>query len=166
VTSDPWQCATENISQYLDVPKPTGSLLTALQSYGDKLIEPCIATATGPGLPSCPLPSKSLCCGFATAAPSALLPAYSSYGSVASSWWASKSSAAASVSQYCPVGWSNVMPLLGEVWLNDTIAFAECYSEVQGLTTEAHTTEALSTTQTSIARPTATATSIEMNDVK
>lgn len=143
-TKDPWQCATENITQYFDVPKPTGSLLTALQSYGDKLIETCTPTFSGTALPSCPFPPKSLWCGFTTAAPSAVLPAYSSYGSVASSWWSAHSSAASSVAQACPVSWSKVMTETpgGEAWLYDNIVFAECYAE-------AHPTTGSSTTGSS-----------------
>lgn len=34
ITRDPWQCATENITHYFDVPKPTGELLDALVDYG------------------------------------------------------------------------------------------------------------------------------------
>jgi len=74
---DPWQCVTENITQYVNVPKPTGGLLTALDSFGDKLIETCTPTETAfTALPSCPFPEKSLWCGFTTAVPTSLLPAY------------------------------------------------------------------------------------------
>ncbi|KAG9229566.1 hypothetical protein BJ875DRAFT_474531 [Amylocarpus encephaloides] len=129
---DPWQCITENITQFVDVPKPTGSLLSALQSYGDKLIETCTPTETViTAPPLCPFPAKSLWCGFTTAAPSAVLSAYTSYGSSASSWWAAKSSAAASVSKSCPVTWERVFAETpgGEAYWNNTLVFAECYAD-------------------------------------
>ncbi|KAH7323620.1 hypothetical protein BKA65DRAFT_567394 [Rhexocercosporidium sp. MPI-PUGE-AT-0058] len=144
---DPWQCVTENITQYIDVPKPTGSLLTALDSYGDKLIETCTPTETAfTALPSCPFPAKSLWCGFTTAIPSTMLSAYSSYGKSASSWLAAKSSAMASVTQQCPSGWSKMLMETpgSEAWLNLNIAFAGCYAD-------AHPTTASSTTKSSLA---------------
>lgn len=41
VTTDPWQCATENLDQYFSMPTPTGDLSTALLSYGSELIKTC-----------------------------------------------------------------------------------------------------------------------------
>ncbi|KAH6875636.1 hypothetical protein BKA58DRAFT_437607 [Alternaria rosae] len=55
-TSDPWYCATENIAQYFEVPKPTEALLDELLIYGDKLIEDCtlIITPSATAVPTCP----------------------------------------------------------------------------------------------------------------
>ncbi|PVH83225.1 hypothetical protein DL98DRAFT_585934 [Cadophora sp. DSE1049] len=147
IEPDPWQCVTENITQYVDVPKPTGSLLTALDSFGDKLIETCTPTETAfTALPSCPFPEKSLWCGFTTFVPTSLMSAYSSYGSSASSWLSAKSSAMASVTQQCPSGWSKMLMETpgSEAWLNLNIAFAGCYAD-------AHPTSASSTTQSTSA---------------
>lgn len=45
-SADPWQCITESLAQYLDVPKLTGSLFDELQSYAAELYEPCLAAIT------------------------------------------------------------------------------------------------------------------------
>ncbi|KFY08962.1 hypothetical protein V492_05773 [Pseudogymnoascus sp. VKM F-4246] len=126
---EPWQCLTENLTQYLDVPKPTGSLFKELQSFGAQLYEPCLAAPTLTAF--CPFPAQSSWCAFTTAAPSAVLPAYSSYASKAYSWWSAKSSTIISLSAKCPKGWENGMLMNpgSEMWLNNTIAFAGCYSE-------------------------------------
>jgi hypothetical protein len=137
------------LPQYFDVPKPTGALLTAIQSYGDVLQKDCNPTETDVfGLPQCPFPASSLWCGFSTVAPSSLLSSYSSYGSVASWWWSAHSSAAVSLALGCPIGWYKAMvdTLGGAEWLNGTLVFAGCYEE-------AHATTASSTKAT----PTATA---------
>jgi hypothetical protein len=142
ITEDPWDCATENITKFFDLPKPTGNLLDALLSYGDKLNENCTITvpATGTILPTCPFPPQSELCAFATSAASELLPAYSSYGSAASSWWSAHSSGALSMAKYCPNRWYGMMrdTLDADVWLNDTIAFGNCYAEAHA-TSEAPT---------------------------
>jgi hypothetical protein len=137
ITRDPWQCATENITQYLDVPKPTGVVLTALLSYADELYKDCTITEipTGTVIPTCPFPAASSWCAFSTVAPASILPEYSSYGSAASIWWASHSAQAVSVAQACPNSWYKMLKESpnGQTWLNDTIVFAGCYAE-------AHTT--------------------------
>ncbi|KAI4858573.1 hypothetical protein F4820DRAFT_442207 [Hypoxylon rubiginosum] len=126
VTPDPWQCVTENITQYFNVPKPTGSLLDALISYGDELLDPCLATATGLDALSCSISETSAWCGFTTAAPSPVLPDYSSYGSAAASFWQAKSETISIIASDCPVGWSK--PGFSEhAWLDQTIAHGECY---------------------------------------
>lgn len=95
---------------------------------------PTVTTFTRParaGGQNCPSPDNEQWCGFTTAAPAAVLPDYSAYGSAASSWWAAHSSAAASVARSCPVGWREAMTdtLLGEKWLNNTIIFGGCYAD-------------------------------------
>jgi hypothetical protein len=150
ITKDPWQCATENLTQYFDVPKPTGSMLTALLSYADKLYESCTLTElpTGTVLPQCPFPEQSRWCAFTTAAPKSVLSDYSAYGSAANSWWSAHSSNAVSVAQRCPNSWYQVMRMTpnGEIWLNDTIAFAGCYAEAHPITTPLLTTLISATT--------------------
>lgn len=74
-TRDPWQCVTANLTQYFDVPKPTGSLLDALDSYGDKLIESCTLTGIDRINGGC-FPAKEDWCKFTTAAPASVLPDY------------------------------------------------------------------------------------------
>lgn len=149
VTSEPWQCTTEMLPQYFDVPKPTGALLTAVQSYGDVLQKDCKPTETDAfGLPQCPFPASSLWCGFSTVVPSSLLSSYSSYGSVASSWWSAHSSAAVSLAQNCPMEWYKAMVDTpgGAGWLNSTLVFAGCYKEAHSTTGSSTKATATATT--------------------
>ncbi|KAF2729336.1 hypothetical protein EJ04DRAFT_392300, partial [Polyplosphaeria fusca] len=117
---DPWQCATKNLTQYLDVPKPTGTLLSAIESFGDVLLQPCLSTATGLDILSCSVSQTTQWCSFATAAPSSVKPAYSAYGSSASSWWFAKSSAITSLEVECARTWEKFPPIQ-VAWLNQTI---------------------------------------------
>ncbi|KAF7555884.1 hypothetical protein G7Z17_g1809 [Cylindrodendrum hubeiense] len=148
ITSDSWQCATQTFESYFDVPKPTGKLLDPILDYGDTLLKGCKSTLTDAmGMSACTFPPQSDWCGFTKSAPSSLLPAYSSYGSVASSWWAEHSSSAVEDSKYCPNSWFKAMNSLpyGATWLNVTIAFAGCYVAAHP-TGNAKTTLAATTT--------------------
>ncbi|KAM5435783.1 hypothetical protein MferCBS31731_006232 [Microsporum ferrugineum] len=129
VTIDSWQCLTHNLTKFFDVPRPTGALLTAIHSHGSELIKDCVSTIQ-PGM-ECPFPESSAWCGLGTAGPASLLPALSSYGSVASVWWSSHSSAAFSLAEMCPLRWYNAMLSIpgGWVWLNETIIYGGCYAE-------------------------------------
>ncbi|KAH7117544.1 hypothetical protein B0J11DRAFT_591822 [Dendryphion nanum] len=131
ITSDPWQCATVNVTQYFDPPKPTGGLLAALLSYADKLYENCTLTfpPTATVIPTCPFPETSEWCAFTKIAAPSITAALWSYGSSASSWWSAKSSGASSVASRCPNTWFKIMNETpgGATWLNDTIIFSECY---------------------------------------
>jgi hypothetical protein len=149
-TTDPWQCATENYPKYFQVPKPTGDLDKALVSYGSELLKSC--TLTGIDRTACPFPEKTRWCAFATAAPYAVLTAYSSYGSEASSFWSAQSSKVVSLARECPERWYRAlyMNLNNPIWLNNTIAHAECYAEAHA-TPRAPKTEASTTRAT--ARP-------------
>lgn len=117
---------TDNVTQYIVAPRPTGSVLSAIDSYGDELIKTC---DTGTALLSCPYPDQKKWCGLSTAAPAA----YSSYGSMAASWWSAHSSAAVSAAGYCPNNWYRVMWETpgAATWLNLTMMFAECYGPGQ-----------------------------------
>lgn len=117
MTPDPWDYVTENVTRYLDVPKPTGSLLEALESYGDELISPCVATATGLDMLSCSVTETSQWCGFTSAAPSAVLSDCSSYGAAAALFWGAKSQTASVIASGCPVAWSKP-GLTEQVWSN------------------------------------------------
>ncbi|KAF5244278.1 hypothetical protein FANTH_7788 [Fusarium anthophilum] len=131
ITSDPWQCATHTFESFFDVPKPTGALLDAILDHGDAIQKGCKSTLTDAmGKSVCAFPPQSDWCAFTKSAPSSLLTAYSSYGSLASSWWAEHSSEAVEYAEYCPNGWFSAMTSLpyGAVWLNDTIAFAGCHA--------------------------------------
>ncbi|KAI0385603.1 hypothetical protein F5Y04DRAFT_246248 [Hypomontagnella monticulosa] len=143
---DPWTCVTENITQYFDVPKPTGTLLDALISYGDELLKPCLSTATGTDVLYCSVSETTKWCGFTTAAPSSVLSDYSSYGSAAASFWHAKSRTMSIIASDCPVGWSKPGPI-EQTWLNQTIAHGECYIDAHpgDFTT---TTSATSTAKT------------------
>ena len=136
---DPWQCATEDISQYLNPPKPTGALLAALQSYGDELLKTC--TFTGASALDCPFPASSDWCKFSAVAPSTMLPAYVAYGSEVNSWWEARSSTVSVLQVKCPVSWHEeiIGTPGGEAWLNSTVAQAGCYADAH-LTSEAQST--------------------------
>ncbi|KAI1334954.1 hypothetical protein F5Y15DRAFT_263269 [Xylariaceae sp. FL0016] len=136
MSSDPWQCVTENITQYFNVPSPTGALYDAIISYGDKLLEPCLATATGLDALSCSVSQTSAWCGFSTAAPSSIITAYESYGSAAASFWQANSRTISVIASECPAGWSR--PGFSEhAWLNQTIAHAACYMAAHPASTTA-----------------------------
>lgn len=128
--ADDWRCATKDIVGYFEPPTPTGDLYSAHLSYGDA-IQTC--TLTGAEAFDCPIPGKSLWCGFSSAVPTALSDAYLDYGSTASSWWAARSSAAVSIAQECPQSWwlARDRVSFGANRLNLTIIEAECYAEAR-----------------------------------
>jgi hypothetical protein len=138
-TRDSWECYTENIEQYFNGPNPTGALEEALLDYADILNADCTITipSTGTVLPTCPFPGQEKWCAFTTAAPSSVLPNWSIFGSSVASWWAAKSAGASSIARYCPNRWKSVMAdtPYGELWLNDTIAWAGCYAEAHPTST-------------------------------
>lgn len=129
VTTEPWQCATESVSQYFRPPMPTGTLQSALDSYGEELWKAC--TFTGIEYLECPSPDQSRWCAFTTAAPESVLADYSAYGSEVESWWAERSESVFTLASMCPIRWYNAMHgTPGGKWaLNDTIAHAGCYAE-------------------------------------
>lgn len=127
IQRDPWQCATQNLSQYFDVPKPSGTLSAAIDMYVDELVEPCLETATGADLFNCRVTESSQLCGFtafASATPS-LITAFASYESAAASFWRSNSESVSSLSVECASAW-NHFGELNHAWLNQTIAYASC----------------------------------------
>ncbi|KAK1688372.1 hypothetical protein BDP55DRAFT_657788 [Colletotrichum godetiae] len=126
---DPWQCATQNLSQYFDVPKPSGTLSAAIEGYIDELVEPCFETATGADLFNCRVTESSQLCGFTTYASAtanpALITAFASYESAAASFWRSNSESVSSLSVECASAWDHFGEL-NHAWLNQTIAYASC----------------------------------------
>jgi len=119
-----------NLTQYFDVPKPTGSLLSAIELYADKLVDACTITDVVDRLLGC-YPSHDDWCKFTTAAPASIMPDYKLYGSAASVWWAAHSSNAVFLATDCPEKWFDAMYEFpnGRTWLNDTINFAACYAD-------------------------------------
>jgi len=150
---DPWECITMKLPQYFDVPTATGSLKEALGSYGSEMIKTC----TGKPIEriSCPFPEKSQWCGFSTAAPTSVMGAYSSYGSVASSWWAARSSSASLLASMCSHGWykASTNHPANQALLNETIILGECHAEAYP------TWNSLTTTSAAMTRATATTNS-------
>ncbi|KAM5437193.1 hypothetical protein MferCBS31731_005610 [Microsporum ferrugineum] len=130
VTIDPWECLTQNLTEYFDVPRPTGAFFSAVHSHGSELIKDCVA-ATKPV--ECPFPESSDWCSLSTSIPASVLPAYSAYGSVASVWWKSHSSAAFSAAAECPLGWFDAMLSIpgGRTWMNLTRIYGGCYANTQ-----------------------------------
>lgn len=127
MSEDPWQCVTENITQYfVDVPTPTGNVLEEFESFGDEVAAPCRATATGLDGLSCTVSDPKSWCGFTTAAPPDVLSSYSTYLSAVVSFWTAKSETIDVLSTSCPVAWAR--PHMGQhEWLKIARAHAECY---------------------------------------
>ncbi|KAF2742940.1 hypothetical protein M011DRAFT_452269, partial [Sporormia fimetaria CBS 119925] len=115
-TYDYWTCAHSTYSVYFDPPKPTGTLLSAFMSYNNELLSDCTERP-------CRYPESAEWCAFTRAAPSSVLPAWSSYASNASMWWQSHSSAEVKLAVNCPhYWWMASMERLGaNSWLNQTI---------------------------------------------
>ncbi|KAG9191339.1 hypothetical protein G6011_09427 [Alternaria panax] len=124
---DLWECALSAYTPYFSPPLPTGAVLSALDSYGDELIADCT------GL-ECPYPDATRWCGITTAAPTAVLPAYTSYANSASVWWANHSSSALELAEECPHYWYTALTKdpSTATWLNLTIANAECIGKAPG----------------------------------
>ncbi|KAG7287824.1 hypothetical protein NEMBOFW57_007340 [Staphylotrichum longicolle] len=153
LSPDPWQCITENITQYFDVPKPTGNVLDAIGLYGDEVVKDCKATATGRARISCTVSDSKSWCGFTTAAPADILSSYSTYVSEVVSFWTSKSSTMSILSTSCPVAWRRFSPGESE-WLKIATAHANCYLEAHSQTQAQIQTQ--TQTQTDTSAPTAT----------
>ncbi|KAK7954799.1 hypothetical protein PG988_015493 [Apiospora saccharicola] len=130
-TSEGWRCVTSDAVQYFKAPKATGELLSALDSYAKSAMAPCLSIVQD--FYGC-MPSKDEWCDFAKAAPTGVLPAWSSLGSAASAFWEPKSSAAASMAKECPNRWfyASLKDPIGPTLLNETIMFAACHAEAQG----------------------------------
>ncbi|CAG7562528.1 unnamed protein product [Fusarium equiseti] len=131
-------CMFEDFYPIFSALTPNGSLSTALLSYGDELIKDCPLTDEDVmGLPTCPYPAPSDWCAFSNHAPTTLLPAWSFYGSSASSWWSEHSSYAVKYAHVCKKKWFNAMigVVYGSVRLNNTIHWGECYAEAQAQAT-------------------------------
>jgi len=64
-----------NLSQYFDLPKPTGSLLSAIISNTGKLIEVCTLTDPIYRMYRC-YATEQKWCKFTTAAPASVIPDY------------------------------------------------------------------------------------------
>lgn len=129
MTEDPWQCVTENITQYfLDVPQPTGDVLSAMETYGYDAAAPCRATDTRSNR-LCIITEPQVWCGFTTAAePEVLSDYYATFVPAAVSFWQAKGSTISILSTSCPVAWGR--PHAGQhEWLRIARAHADCYLE-------------------------------------
>ncbi|PFH63365.1 hypothetical protein XA68_12329 [Ophiocordyceps unilateralis] len=148
ITKDPWTCTTEILRRFFDPPLPTGSLRSAFRSCRHSYLDECTSRGLdrpdGLGMPMCPFPGQSTLCAISTAMPSSLLPEYSSYISVASTWWAANKDEAVRLAEYCPSRWYSAMMAMpaGRERLNSTIALAGCYEaarQIEATVTEAST---------------------------
>jgi hypothetical protein len=166
LSPDPWQCITENITQYFaNVPKPTGNVLSAIGSYGEEVVKDCKATATGRAYVSCTISDPQSWCGFTTAAPPDILSSFSIYVSEAVSFWTPKSSTVSVLSTSCPVAWLRGPPHERE-WLKIATAHANCYLEAHAQTQSGTavppvTTGDANTSTTATARTSTTTTTSE-----
>ncbi len=152
LTPDPWQCITENITQYFDVPQPTGNVVDAIGSYAGEVNKECLATAVGYERLSCVITDPKLWCGFTTAAPADVLSSYSTYVSEVVSFWTAKSSTMSILSTSCPVAWGRPN-MADKEWLRIATAHADCYlaAHLQAQTvTTAPTASAVDATTSSI----------------
>ena len=129
-SSEDWRCITSDAVQYFKAPMATGDLLTALGSYAKSAMAPC--RSTNRDFWGCQL-EKDEWCDFTTAAPTSILPAWSSFGSAASAFWEPRSSAAANLAKKCPMRWfdASLDYPLGSGVLNQTMMFAACHAEAQ-----------------------------------
>jgi hypothetical protein len=129
LTDDSWECATEEMAPYFDVPPLTGDLVKAINTYWLS-IQSKTCTLTGIDQLDCPYPDKQSWCRVTKDLAPSLSSSYSAYGSAASSWWAAHSSKAVLLAQECPRGWyDNMLHTNGARRLNYTIIMAECYDE-------------------------------------
>lgn len=128
--ADGWTCYTEDATNYLFMPTPTGELQKAHESFGSSLIETCLTS--GRYSQPCPFPDQSRWCGFSTAMPASLLQDYTSYVLSASSWWQANSASIIWFAEACPKVWyqaSNFGVFGGHVHLNHTLIHMECFAE-------------------------------------
>jgi len=123
---DPWQCITENITQYFDVPQPTGNVLDAIASYNEEVNKECLATAVGYEKRACTMSNPTSWCGFTTAAPADVLSSYSTYVSAVVSFWTAKSETMSILSTSCAVAWRRFHDADRE-WVRIATAHADCY---------------------------------------
>lgn len=144
--ADPWECVAADIPSYFLPPTPTGPLNTALYEYGTELLKTC--TFTGMQALECPFPDHSLWCEFSDVAPATLLPEWQSYGSVANSWWAARSSDAISLAARCPHSWWQTTDKVagGAQALNLTLAAGGCYVDANPTDTAPDTVDPTGTT--------------------
>lgn len=177
VTSDPRECILSDFYPYWSGLEPTGKLSTALLSYGDVLQKDCKWDSVDVvGIPTCTYPALADWCAFSDAVPTSLLPAWSSLGSSASSWWAENKDDIISGAQQCPKRWFNQMVdvVYAQVRLNNTITYGACYDLAQrhveaSLTDGPEASEASASTATSgqgatsDSQPVATEMSISSN---
>lgn len=135
LATDPYYCSTRDLSRYFSPPEPTGALESAIYSFNTQLYKAC--TFLGPERLKCPFPEHSRWCAFGqptsvsnqpAPVPTSILPLYSSYASLASSWWAASSASALELARDCPNLWADAS-VLGAPLLNRTIAIAHCYAE-------------------------------------
>lgn len=155
-TTDPWECTTMNLTTFFKVPKPTGKVEDAIYSQAAALEIGCTSSMRDElGGAVCTFHAQEKWCAITTAMPKDVLPEYSSYGSMAYSWWAAHSIRAVEFADYCPERWflAETEVLLGAWWLNETIAMAGCYAG-------AHASEIITTmtTTSTAARSGATTT--------
>lgn len=146
-TTDSWHCVTESLSQYIEMPTPTGALEDAILDYGEVLFnETC--TVTGLAKLDCPRPKHARWCDFTTAAAPELLEEYSSYAGDAFSWWTARSSTVSELVTVCPYGWHDAMAdnVGGAAWLDVGLAHAQCYAQGAQVTDDATASEPAATT--------------------
>lgn len=133
ITQDFRECLImDDPETYFSGPEPTGALLSAVDSYADYLHKDCPFTDVDvAGLPVCPFPELSKWCSFSAAAPKTLLPVWSSFGSMASTWWAHNSAEIVDYADSCPNRWFKTMVRVpyGALRLNNTIAWAACHAQ-------------------------------------
>ncbi|KAH7182296.1 uncharacterized protein B0J16DRAFT_400497 [Fusarium flagelliforme] len=133
ITEDFRNCLIMDDPQpFFEPPEPTGLFSIALFSYFKNLNKDCPFTDFDVfGVPTCPYPELSKICSFTDVAPKTQLPAWSSHGSVASSWWEKHSSSMVEFADYCPNRWFDTMGSVayGGLRLNNTISFAACRDE-------------------------------------
>lgn len=165
-TTDPRQCATENMASLVNVPAtPTGDLLSAMYSHGSKIVTKC--TATTDFVELCPIPPATSWCAFSTAILSSLSSDFASYVSSNRDFWTARSSTISVVAAECPRSWWNALlsaPNLGD-WFTQAVYHAECNiaaTPTPGLQRPAKV-ESASTTTTAAMRSALTGSAVSLS---
>ncbi|OIW30218.1 hypothetical protein CONLIGDRAFT_680997 [Coniochaeta ligniaria NRRL 30616] len=122
----------ENITQYfLDLPKPTGDVLEAINVFGQVAAGPCRETLTGP---------FELCtitwCEFTKGLPSSVSASYSTYLSAVTSFRKAKGATMSILATSCPILWGYPDAAQHE-WIKIAWSHADCYTKAHLQTSNA-----------------------------
>lgn len=130
---DSWQCATETMQQYFEVPMASGELSSSLISWRRRQTSKYCDRPVQDWYLCDDIPTSAWC-EYTTAAPSNVRSAYATHISEAYSWSSERSASLAVLPTNCPDTWDRASydVIDGPAWLNETIAQAACYAQAHG----------------------------------